>query len=271
MTTVKMTPEMAKELLRNNPSNRSITRARVSAFAEMMKQGKWKYNGETIKISSAGHLIDGQHRCMACVAAGVPFITELIDGLDMDVGLTVDVGKPRTHSHALEMAGYKNCRKVASIALCVYHYVRGYKKSHTKRVSNQEILSFLDENQDILDAASFATKYRTAIGARESISGACHALFGRSSEDMRDLFFDCLVNGTQDATNATALLRSKVFKDAAAKTKMNKLEMFALFIKAWNAFCAGKKTGLLRYGFSGNEAMVETFPHIYGYPPYVVA
>lgn len=47
-----------------------------------MRNGNWKANGEAIKFSSTGRLLDGQHRLRACVKEQVPFTTLVIRGLE---------------------------------------------------------------------------------------------------------------------------------------------------------------------------------------------
>ena len=57
---VRMTPDMARAILKNNPNNRNVKRDRVSLYASDMEKGRWQLNGESIVIDADGNLKDGQ-------------------------------------------------------------------------------------------------------------------------------------------------------------------------------------------------------------------
>lgn len=46
-----------------------------------MSEGKWHLNGEAIIINDKGLTDNGYHRLAACIQAGVPFQTVLIEGV----------------------------------------------------------------------------------------------------------------------------------------------------------------------------------------------
>ncbi len=53
----------------------------MAEYANAMKSGEWKYNGESIKVCTDGSLLDGQHRLEACIESGVTFDTLLVTNL----------------------------------------------------------------------------------------------------------------------------------------------------------------------------------------------
>ncbi|MBX3482399.1 hypothetical protein [Phenylobacterium sp.] len=55
----EITPEIAERLLQANSLNRRISGPVVERYARDMKAGRWKLNGQTIKISARGRLLDG--------------------------------------------------------------------------------------------------------------------------------------------------------------------------------------------------------------------
>lgn len=62
-----ITPELAADLLSRNMKNRPVSQQRVRKYMAAMVAGKWLLNGEAIKISIDGRLIDGQHRLKAII------------------------------------------------------------------------------------------------------------------------------------------------------------------------------------------------------------
>jgi hypothetical protein len=58
----EITLEIAERLLQANSLNRRISGPVVERYARDMKAGRWKLNGQTIKISSRGRLLDGHRR-----------------------------------------------------------------------------------------------------------------------------------------------------------------------------------------------------------------
>lgn len=67
-----ITPEKAKEILKKNGKNRSISWSTVNAYARDMAKGYWTEGvGVGISIDENGILRDGQHRLEAIVKSGV--------------------------------------------------------------------------------------------------------------------------------------------------------------------------------------------------------
>ena len=60
-----ITPDIAKTMLGENVNNRRISHDNVNMFAREMRNGEWRFNGEAIKFSKDGRLLDGQHRLLA--------------------------------------------------------------------------------------------------------------------------------------------------------------------------------------------------------------
>jgi hypothetical protein len=60
-----ITPEMAERILSGKAPNRHVSAGVIHKYARDMVAGRWRLNGQTIKISSSGKLLDGQHRLEA--------------------------------------------------------------------------------------------------------------------------------------------------------------------------------------------------------------
>ena len=84
---VRMTPDMARAILKNNPNNRNVKRDRVSLYASDMEKGRWQLNGESIVIDADGNLKDGQHRLMAVVKSQCTVPMIVVSGVDTDCNI----------------------------------------------------------------------------------------------------------------------------------------------------------------------------------------
>src|SRR5215469_10043868 len=93
---VWITPERAAKLLESNTHNRGDKEKKVNQYAQDMLNGKWRLNGEAIKISKSGFIADGQNRLMACVKAGVAFETLIVFNVDDEAQEVMDTGAARS-------------------------------------------------------------------------------------------------------------------------------------------------------------------------------
>ena len=71
-----ITPDEAQTILAatGTANWRKISNRHVARLVGMIKDGKFDLNGESIVLDEKGRCIDGQHRLMACVRAGIPSV-----------------------------------------------------------------------------------------------------------------------------------------------------------------------------------------------------
>jgi hypothetical protein len=109
-----ITVERANELWQRRAPNRSVAPGAVDRLASDMTAGRWELNAETIKISSDGRLVDGQHRIAACIKSGMPFHTFVAYGVDRYA--EVDICRTRGVSDALIIFDERKLGPRASIS-----------------------------------------------------------------------------------------------------------------------------------------------------------
>lgn len=118
ISTVLLTPEMATKLLEHNSQNRPLSQAHANRIAKAITEGRWKFNGDTIKIADNDDILDGQHRCWAVVEANKPVETIIVRGVARDAFATIDtIRKMRTGGDTLSLAGVTRHRNTVSTAL----------------------------------------------------------------------------------------------------------------------------------------------------------
>lgn len=128
-----ITPDIAKTMLGENVNNRRISHDNVNMFAREMRNGEWRFNGEAIKFSKDGRLLDGQHRLLAVIAADKPLTTLVIRGLEDETQQTMDSGKTRTLGDVLTLRGEKNSTQLASLARRISGRPSGHGSRRTER------------------------------------------------------------------------------------------------------------------------------------------
>lgn len=102
-TRVKITPEMAKMFLKTSQGNRGIrAKTKLMAYRKDMERGAWLYNGDAIRFTYEGVLVDGHHRLTACVESGCSFESDIVSIPEESIG-TMDKGAPRSTADNLVM------------------------------------------------------------------------------------------------------------------------------------------------------------------------
>ena len=257
---VTITPEIASAILENNPRNRPMKRLHVAFLCDEMRHGRWKFNGDTIRIGTDGSLIDGQHRLEAVRQTGVAIKALLVNGLDPAVFDTIDGGAKRSAGDTLSVAGEKNGRNLAA-ALVVADDLMTGKTDFFRliKVSNAEILNMLDRHPDIRKSVKWGKSLCRL--APFSVSVALHYIFSRSAPEKADEFFHAVATGESlEIHNPAYLLRQRLIDNATAKGKITRRYTAALFVKAWNSWRAGGKLKYLRFREVGEAA--EPFPAV---------
>lgn len=160
-----VSPELAKKYLETNHlDQRSISNRAVSQYAADMKKGLWTAgNGEAIKISCEGTLIDGQHRMKAIVNSGLTVKMLICRGVFEDNMATIDNGKPRNIGDMLEIKfggdGSFNKGHIAS-SIRLLHGFETQRKSvndvtlktavNNKKLSNSEALIYFNKFDNMI-------------------------------------------------------------------------------------------------------------------------
>ena len=258
-----ITPDEAKRLLENNTLNRNISEKAVSAIARDMKNGDWVFNGESIKISDTGHLLDGQHRLSACVRAGVPFETLVITGLPDSAMDTVDAGRKRTVGDVLKMHGHINNNNLAAAARAIMDYKQhGIRltRGRAAAYSNSEILAFIDANPDVVKCTQKAVHFHSVSNGLmpQSTASLIYYIFMQVDEAAAERFFDSLQTGADlDELNPILKLRNYLIGLRASKTELRvaSYRTIVLAMKCWNKWRTGQPVANLR--FSENEQIPE--------------
>ncbi|EDL8063752.1 hypothetical protein CTA21_16500 [Salmonella enterica] len=153
-------PDSAQALLDKAIPNRKVSKSNVKKFAKDMREGKWTFNGEGIKISPDGELLDGQHRLLAIIEAGVAVELLVIFDVPFESLPTMDSGRNRSSADSLtifsELTG-KPAQVMASgiKSLICYdsddHGVWNINGRRFREITNPVVTDYYNANKEELD------------------------------------------------------------------------------------------------------------------------
>lgn len=258
-----ITPDMARTMLGANTNNRNISRQQVELFARTMSQQAWQMNGEAIKFSDKGRLLDGQHRLLACVESGVPFRTLVIRGLPEGTQETMDAGKSRTMANVLELQGHGNARQLATTAsvVCVCEQL-GLEAACLKSMkpTRNEVTRFIDMHPELVGLAKRSSAFYAKSG--HLLTPAIYSLlwwtFNEIDPDDCQRFFDMLSTGANlEAGSPVLVLRntlSEINRRGVHSDYASRRRIAGLTVKAWNRWRDGETVKKLRF------TPAESFP-----------
>ena len=264
---VTITPDIAREFLSHNTDNRNIRKAAIRTYADDMENGRWLLTTDAIGFDKNGVLLNGQHRLLACIEAGVPFQSFVDYGLDTASFNAIDNGVSRTASDG--MRDVANASTIASCVKAAYAY-RTNRPSLSDRTNKRISLSNVRVNEiykadadgydlAVTIARSFYDKkeYVRAIVPGQ-LSGMIYYLINDKGHDRLKVesFFRQILSfkTAEDAT--LELLRIRLLNESASPIKMTPALKRNLIAKAWNAFLDGRTLRVLKWN-PNNEAQIK--------------
>lgn len=262
---ITVTPEMAHELLGNNPRNRNISSRTTAKLVRAIKNGEWEVNGESIKVDVNGNLIDGQHRLQAIIEADTPIQSLVVSGLPPEAQDTVDIGRPRHLPDILKLNGEVNTTQLASLIRRMMVLERHGLNSAMSGSMNefditpQEALVWLKSHGWVRDYCYLSAKIGQRTPLVGGVAGTLAVQFDSLSNEDAALFWDKLMEGVglteRDPVRA---LRRFFVNVGRGKSKLHQRSLAAVTIKAWNAFRNGEEVQILAFRPGG--AKPEQFP-----------
>lgn len=240
----KVAPELAEEWLGKNVHNRNIRERLVAAYARDMAAGAWRLSGEAVKFSRTGALLDGQHRLHAVVRAAVPVEMLIVRGLDPLTQQVMDSGATRTADDALRLRGGSSYYPVlaATARLCVRATAGlGMDTGGGFKVTNSEVLGYIDATPDLLPAVEMASTHRNHIDVPLSV--LAYAVWRLSAVDTNacNLFITKLADKTLMTKGDPILaLHNRLTEIRRNGRHASRTDYVSLIFRAWNHWRTGK-------------------------------
>lgn len=264
---VELTPKLAHQLLQRNKHNRGIANARVEQYAADMRRGDWQINGEAIKVSRDGQILDGQHRLLAILEADTPIQTLLITGLPPETQETMDQGRSRSFADALKLRGEKSYATLASAVRLVCLYERDGVPFHDggrkSAPSIAQLSRTLDRNPELRGSVEFARSIPRPWLSQSVVAGLHHLFSIADADSARDFFRKLATGEDLSSTSPIYVLRERLIAEHADKaSRLNHRALLAFIIRAWNAYMDGET--IRRLVFNPGGANPDRFPAVRG-------
>lgn len=233
-----VTSELARALLEANTANRPVSRREVERLKKILAGGQWRYNGESVKISDTGRLLDGQHRLLAIAESGVAADLRIETGLPDDVFSTLDQGRKRTGGDVLAVRGVMRYNATATAAATLYRMLLNrpiYGPSGP--IPAYGIDTIVDRHPGLVESVSYcAPLVRQGDGQVVSLGqlAALHYVIGEVmglSEKAQSLAEGLAVGTGLDADSPILQLRNKVFAARSSKHIAHAQSKLALLAK----------------------------------------
>lgn len=244
---INMSPARAQAILEGcNERNRGCELRRIAQYAQDMRDGRWLFTGEAVKMSRDGKLLDGQHRLWAVLEAGVTVPLLLITGLDPRAQEVMDQGIPRRLHDALHLRGEANPNNLAAALRMVAHYQRDgipFQAGSSPGMSHAFALKLFDTgtNREDLHAALRFVDNRRQKWISLSQMTALHFLFMAADEPRAIAFTAGLLEGNTMVPAVRALRQRLVREWEGADVEHPRAHIKArtvFIVQAWNAGAA---------------------------------
>ncbi len=251
---VHVSPAMAEAWLTKNLNNRPVSEAHVQVLAGRMRRNEWKLNGEAVKFTPDGYLLDGQHRLHAISRSGVPVTLLVVEGVYRETFDTMDQGKTRSAADVLSVRGEANASHLATACrLAMLIMDNPTAPNFSQGFSPIQIEKFIGVYPEIREGFKVSNLVRKISEPGTVI--AMYFLFWQKDREKAPVFFQRLYDGAGlGAGHPVLTLRDRLISNKAAQAKLSRQVLVAYYIKAWNAFRLGRDMKITRL------ASDESFP-----------
>jgi hypothetical protein len=251
-----VTPDHARLMLSNMIANRKVSRSAVDRYARDMRAGRW-HAASALALDSEGRLVDGQHRLLAVIEAGVPVQMQVTRGADGYFAV-VDQHRPRSVSFVAECAGMTQGKNLVTAlnAIRAYCGTTNYTVSGSWarcRVSSAEFLAWINEHPEIIKSLHVAQSVKH-LGTLSSLT-AMHWSLSVVDEIRTNRAFAILADMIESSRDDVwrqakeRLLRIRSYYRAIERTSA----AMEVLTHAWNADCQGKKLARVIYTRTGTR------------------
>lgn len=257
---VFVTPQMAAVWLEHNVENRRVIPGHLRSLEAFFRRGEMKLNGQTVKFSVTGRLLDGQHRLMACANTGIGFWTLVVYGLEEESFDTIDIGgRPRKVQDVLGMRGEANAKDLAAALNVLGQYcdTGSFYDSRNRAFSVAVAEQLLSRHANIRDSVSLMSSKKNVLW-RSSVCCCLHYLFSLSDAAKAHEFASVLFDGASDIDRPFNRFRESLIRTDKVKGRHSMRVISARAIKAFNFEVTGHRPKMVHWRDT------EDFPQILG-------
>lgn len=233
-----ITPKIAHDLLKNALPNRPLSKARVRALIDDLRNGRWRTNGESIIFDSNLQLLDGQHRLMAVVESGISITALVVVGVPPTAMPSIDQGRSKGGADVLHMARLPRAQQLASAARWLWRYEQQRMRQTTVLLRDYELPQFIHQRPALQASLEWGRSIRTLVP--QGCASMLYFVMAQKDGWTAKPFFHGLATG-QNLSAADALwhVRERLLKDRRPLHHAVIVERAALVVQAWGCVRKG--------------------------------
>jgi len=257
----EITPTVANEMLKRNINNRKPSESHIGFLSKEMRVGNWKFDGQPLRFSDNGGLLDGQHRLYAIVKSKTTQKFLVLTGINSDAFHVMDTGKQRTGGDVFGINGVQNAKLCAAAVKIIMSHNRGHNAgAGDSKISNTDLWEFFNENRVIEDIVKSSHALYLEFNRVLPLTAIVAFRFLMSEKNVLDSdnFWRSVCSGLAlEKDSPERVLRQKLIADKVSKSNLPFREKKAIIFKAWNAYRTKKVVKFLRW-----NKETEKFPTI---------
>lgn len=263
----KVTSDIAAKWLETNSEyQRDVKPHGLNSLVTTMREGRYMVNGESIIFDWNGRLIDGQHRLMAIIEAGICTEAVVVRGVNPDAYKTIDNTGAGSRSSADLFAIQKEvnaCLMSAILRLIIAYVEYGRWPGQQIPVSAgkmapDKIVNALESYPTVREIASIATAHRTKAIPPAYVGFLIWCVGEGYRKDVL-AFLRRIMDGLGlDQTSPEYHYRKRIIDNAARTKTTPKNIVWSLLSKCWNASARGQRMASLRPHYVGEEMYLVT-------------
>lgn len=243
-----ITPEIAKEWLKQNTQNRNVSQQKVNAYAEDMAKGNWHDHHQGVAFYTDGTVADGQHRLLAILKSGVSVPMMVTFDVPKESAIGIDVHRARKTDDVLRITGRSQWIGKNEAAIIKILITEG--GSSKAAASPSVIADFGEKHKDAIQFAGGKFIQSTARYLTSApIRAAAACAYKKHGEVKLIQFSSVLISGIMDSPDDVAAirLRERLMLDGPAfgNGATQRIRALKLTMRAIKAFCERERIGKL--------------------------
>lgn len=244
----ELTPDFAQALLENTPpTQRRLRPTRVDQYAADMLAGRWRVTAQPILLTPNLELMDGQHRCAACVKAS-KVLTDVVVAIVHDPKAYEGVDQAAARSLG-------DARRFAGLPGADTRILSGIVFAH---LNCKPMTVSLAQRQEIINQFPWLNEVKMVCNSNVHTSGMVAALIHcmKVSKEEAMQFFEAvfankpMLNG--EYCDMARLLSTWIYtvksdRRMGKSAEQWKRECYVRCVRAWNAYRRGENIKRLIY------------------------
>jgi len=208
---MKITPRMAQEWwdkYQESVANGSFENYRpfserdCNAIVADIKAGRWHYDATPIRFDDNDNLIDGQHRIMAIIRAGIAVVSMVVWGVEgKEAVRQIDTNRPRTLTQHFKNEGYKDAIVASGTCVTLWRLRNrqwGPGPNRRKPTTEESFATMRRNKSRVYDAIQRTKGPQGHQLMCHTLAGALHVMFIDQNHEAADDFFDYVTNGSSN-------------------------------------------------------------------------